>query len=441
MKAKRHAGTELLIPEEMSSGEAEILINQLVRLESRGEEKIHVSRMFPYTFTDGAHAFMLAIEEMFGEALHNVQFDPRGNKILPEKKSIEIGPGETILVPVGEFSLPGIEGEIMTSRAVYRGLIVFELNGFIKEKDLDTLEKLIELTQKKLEEKSIYKAKALKVSLRDGDGDIRMAPGISFMDPNQMTGIFNEHLTASIDSEVLLPIRYPIKAKEIMGGSLKRGVLLAGAFGTGKTLTAVLVAREAVENGWTFIYLANCQEIPEALEFARIYSPAVIFAEDIDLAVSGARTKMVNEIFNSLDGVDSKKDEIITIMTTNNVDEIHPAMKRPGRIDSIIVFDLPDKNTASDIVKMHGGDDVVEMNMGKVGELLQNNTPAVIVETIKRARLRALNRSDGGDTILDMEDIENAYHLILNERNMLGDRRSPNGAVEKTDNVATEKVA
>jgi SpoVK/Ycf46/Vps4 family AAA+-type ATPase len=71
---------------------------------------------------------------------------------------------------------------------------------------------------------------------------------------------------------------------------LKRGVLLEGPYGTGKTLTAFVTAKKCVENGWTFIMLDRVAALKEALTFARMYAPAVVFAEDIDRSVEGERT-------------------------------------------------------------------------------------------------------------------------------------------------------
>jgi len=420
---KRHDGEELLIPEGMTEEMAKNNLTQFFRLEGKGNEIVRVSQTFPYLRPDGAHAFMLAVEEMFGEALQNNT--GRFGEIPPKQIAIEVAPGETAVVPWGEFSLPGIEGSIETDASVQNGLVVFELVALIREKDVSKFRELTALTGKILESKSIYKGKAINASMAG------LEPRISFISPNSdLFGVFNDHLQRSIDSEVMLPIRYPDQAKSIMGGSLKRGILLAGVYGTGKTLTAVQIAAEATKDGWTFVYVKDSSELAKFLEFAKMYSPAVVFAEDIDLVVGRSRDGNVNEILNVLDGVDSKNDQIVTVMTTNSLDDIHKAMMRPGRIDSVIKFDLPDAKTAGGIVRMHGGEDASALDLDEVGELLAGIEPALIVEVVRRARLRALSESGGKNYTLAMQNLEEAFGLVKLERGLV-DTGSLNGVPEK----------
>src|SRR5262249_9702485 len=110
-----------------------------------------------------------------------------------------------------------------------------------------------------------------------------------------------------------------------------------------KTLTAYVTAKKSSSNNWTFIYLDRVAGLHEAFRFAKQYAPSVIFAEDIDRAVNGDdRTTDIDDVLNTIDGIESKGGEIITILTTNHVDQINRAMLRPGRLDAVISIQAPD---------------------------------------------------------------------------------------------------
>jgi SpoVK/Ycf46/Vps4 family AAA+-type ATPase len=53
-----------------------------------------------------------------------------------------------------------------------------------------------------------------------------------------------------------------------------------------------------------------------------------------------------------MDGLDSRG-EVVIIGATNRIDNIDPALRRPGRFDREFVFPLPSKEARSHILKIH----------------------------------------------------------------------------------------
>src|SRR5262249_22003547 len=149
----------------------------------------------------------------------------------------------------------------------------------------------------------------------------------------------DEDIQNQIDTSILVPIMHT-KEVEAQKIPLKRTILLEGPYGTGKSLTARMAARVCEENGWTFILLDRVQGLRTALEFANRYSPAVVFAEDID-RISEERNDAANDLINTIDGVLSKSSKIMTILTTNFADKLDKAMVRPGRLDAVISLRAP----------------------------------------------------------------------------------------------------
>jgi SpoVK/Ycf46/Vps4 family AAA+-type ATPase len=120
------------------------------------------------------------------------------------------------------------------------------------------------------------------------------------------------------------------------------GILLAGDPGVGKTLTAYVTAKKAVDHGWTFVYLSHAADLANGIRFALQYAPCVLFVEDLDRIVAGDdRTEEIDDVLNSFDGVDSKDKELITVLTTNHLEKIPGVALRPGRCDTLVVVTAP----------------------------------------------------------------------------------------------------
>ena len=120
----------------------------------------------------------------------------------------------------------------------------------------------------------------------------------------------------------------------------------------------------------------------------------VIFCEDIDRAMKAEnadRTAEIDDILNIIDGVDTKSSRIITVLTTNDLTGITPAMLRPGRLDAVIDVLPPDAQAAEKLVRLYAGNAVeATEDLTEVGKALDGVIPAVIAEVVKRAKLAQL---------------------------------------------------
>jgi SpoVK/Ycf46/Vps4 family AAA+-type ATPase len=178
---------------------------------------------------------------------------------------------------------------------------------------------------------------------------------------------------------------------------LKRGILLEGKYGTGKSLTARVTAKVATDHGWTFIMLNRSQGLKQAIEFARAYQPCVIFAEDIDRAAD-RENEDVNDLVNLLDGLITKNMEMMVVLTTNFIDKIDRSLLRPGRFDAVISIDAPDAETSAKIVRAYAGPLLAaDADLTEVGETTAGMIPASIREVVERAKLGML--TEGRDNI------------------------------------------
>jgi transitional endoplasmic reticulum ATPase len=361
---------------------------------------------------DGAYALYRAIGEVCGFVDLAATEGP-SEKTPPHMIGVKLPNGATVQIPWGKMQFPGMEGDNYLETKYNVAKMEFEIHGKFKKMWEGVVARIADETKKILKEDSIYKGHAIKVDLSFIEkGGLPVDP--QFMDVSKMKDtdiLLNKKTKMDYSTSVLLRIE---KTKECVqrGMPLKHGCLLAGPYGTGKTLMANWTAKKAVDNGWTFIYVENCRQIKDALRLAEMYSPAVVFAEDIDKAVEGERSIKMNEILNTFDGIDTKRHPIITILTTNHIENINKAFLRAGRIDSLIFLAPLDEETAMQFInsfcKTADGESLLsEGNYKKAAAAMAGIVPAFGSEIINKAKMYAFYRG-GIDEKIIPADLETA---------------------------------
>ena len=156
-----------------------------------------------------------------------------------------------------------------------------------------------------------------------------------------------------------------------LGGKIPKGVLLAGAPGTGKTLLAKAVAGEA---GVPFFSLSGSEfvemfvgvgaaRVRDLFEQAQAHAPSIIFIDELDalgkargigsaLGGNDEREQTLNQLLAEMDGFDTAKG-VILLAATNRPEILDPALLRPGRFDRKVIIDRPDLKGREKILKIH----------------------------------------------------------------------------------------
>lgn len=421
----------------------------LLEKDKEESEPVRVSELVDAMPWDGAQAFQKAVEFLFGWGITRPTpgfFGPNP----PVLRSIKTGPGVNDVIQVfwGAVEIPAAGLTLQTGVGYIDERIVFQVTGTIPKGRRHILEGLIALTRIFARERSIYKGKAIRMWV-DDEGSLEFEREPEFLETDIRTVsqlIFPKKTHSQIHTNLFTPIMYPDVCRQ-MGIPLKRTVLLGGPYGTGKTLTATAAAALAVNNGWTFIMINRVAGLQSVLDFAHRYAPVVVFAEDIDRATSGdERTVEIDDILNTLDGVQSKNHDIITVLTSNHAEQLNRAMVRPGRIDAVIEMELPDADAAERLIRLYGrewisaNEDLTEAANGLVGQI-----PATIREAVEKAKLTAIGRVKGKPTDITSEDIVVAtetmrHHLALLNSEIPDNKNANERLGEALSDVMRESV-
>ncbi|MFF4728447.1 ATP-dependent zinc metalloprotease FtsH [Streptomyces mirabilis] len=197
-----------------------------------------------------------------------------------------------------------------------------------------------------------------------------------------------------------------------MGAKMPRGVLLAGAPGTGKTLLARAVAGEAgvpffSASASEFIEMivgVGASRVRELFAEARKVAPSIIFIDEIDTigrsraggsAMGGhdEREQTLNQILTEMDGF-SGFEGVIVIAATNRADILDPALTRPGRFDRIVNVAPPDRRGREAILRIHTRKIPLspEVDLAQVARTTPGMTGADLANLANEAALLAVKR-------------------------------------------------
>lgn len=153
----------------------------------------------------------------------------------------------------------------------------------------------------------------------------------------------------ALEANVILPLEHSELATEL---SLKpkRGVLLAGPPGTGKTTIGRALAHRlrgkfflvdgTVIAGTPMFY----QQLHGVFDAAMRNAPSVVFIDDSDVIFEGQDPGLYRYLLTMLDGLESESaGGVCLMMTAMDVGSLPPALVRSGRIELWLETRLPDE--------------------------------------------------------------------------------------------------
>jgi transitional endoplasmic reticulum ATPase len=167
-----------------------------------------------------------------------------------------------------------------------------------------------------------------------------------------------DEVLEALEANVILPLEN-VEVSQELGLQPKRGVLLAGPPGTGKTTIGRALSRRLrskffLLDGTTISgtpdFFPRVQRIFEA---ARQNAPCIIFIDDSDVIFeSGYDAGLYRYLLTMLDGLESASaSRICLMMTAMDVGNLPPALVRSGRIELWLEMRLPAAPARADILR------------------------------------------------------------------------------------------
>lgn len=182
------------------------------------------------------------------------------------------------------------------------------------------------------------------------------------------------------------------------GVSQKRGILLLGTPGNGKTMACRWLLSQCHRRGlrWRSVSAqeyAGAKELGDVRELFELDGPGIILFDDFDAAL---RDQDGNEsdratFLTELDGLHSREGVVFLFTSNARVTDLNPAFRRPGRIDLFLHFARPDADLRRKfVVERWHADIVAAVDLDDVAQTTEGLSFAEMDEVKKLLVLRFL---------------------------------------------------
>lgn len=234
-------------------------------------------------------------------------------------------------------------------------------------------------------------------------------------------------------------LKNPDKYKEA-GADIPKGVLLYGPPGTGKTLLAKAVAGEA---GVKFIATSGsdfdekyvgvgASKMRKLFDDAKNNAPCIIFIDEID-SMGGCRhskqnnydRQTLNTLLSEMDGFDGSNG-VVVIAATNRLEDLDPALTRPGRFDNHFAVSLPESaKERKVIIDLYTNNKkfAEDVDFDTFAKETMGSSPATIKTVLNEAAIIAARDNNG---IIDRKILDEAWMKQLMEGHLRRNGESNN---------------
>lgn len=187
-----------------------------------------------------------------------------------------------------------------------------------------------------------------------------------------------------------------------------KGVLLLGVQGGGKSLAA-----KAVAGYWNIPLLRldfgtlynkyfgeTERNLRNSLKQAELMAPCVLWMDEIEkgLATSQSDNATSKRVLSTLlTWMTENQQPVFIVATSNDISQLPPELVRKGRLDEIFFVDLPERNTRSEIFRIHLNKrdmDPASFDLQLLADAADGYTGAEIEQAIVSARYLASSRGN-----------------------------------------------
>lgn len=236
------------------------------------------------------------------------------------------------------------------------------VSAFVAPRDQGVARAVLDRLSARASELNPFRGKVVRAV---GDGGLRL---VAMELPGAVTRA-NVVVPPQVWTEVdlgVVSVRDRFKLLNEHGLGSRRGVLLCGPPGTGKSAVCAAIAGEVVGD-FTVIYVdakAGARLLTDVVQEAqRLGGPVLLVLEDIDLWCQH-RSMSTGGLSELLQAMDIEPDaQILTLASTNDAQTLDKAAIRTGRFDSVVEVGYPSPADAATILStfvrdLPGGDSV-----------------------------------------------------------------------------------
>ena len=213
----------------------------------------------------------------------------------------------------------------------------------------------------------------------------------------------------------LAPLRNP-ELRRTFGKSLRGGLLLYGPPGCGKTFIAKAAAGEL---GAKFIAIGisdvldmwlgqSEQNLKGHFDAARRQAPCLLFFDEVDalgrkrsLMRHSAGSGVISQFLAELDGMQADNHGVFVLAATNHPWDVDSALRRPGRLDRMLLVLPPDAAAREAILRAHCRDRPMagDVDYAAIAARLEDYSGADVAHLCEAAAELALEESLGASTV------------------------------------------
>ena len=389
-----------------------------------------------YCAENGRRSQLLGVsseqKRTFGLSLGDLASPARGGGLMGGRGPEE-GPVDYVNVPAGEdqklaciqFGLLLVEDgahrlAVLVRSADSRGFTQAGVTVEVMAEDRPAAERFLAAVRERMRARNVYRGRIVSLATKPPMNTLEVTfhrlPAIDRDDIVLPAGVLERIERQTIRFAAL---RDRLSAA---GRHLKRGLLLWGPPGTGKTMTAMYLARRMPDRTVLLLTGQSLGLIATSCAMARLLAPATLILEDVDL-VAEERTRqgtgtnaVLFELLNQMDGLGDDAD-VLFVLTTNRPELLEPALaSRPGRVDEAIEVPLPDADCRSRLLDLYGRGMKVELtDREQIVERTAGVSAAFIKELLRKAAVLAADASSGdGQLTVTDEHLDRAmFDLVV----------------------------
>lgn len=194
----------------------------------------------------------------------------------------------------------------------------------------------------------------------------------------------------------------------------KRGILLFGQPGNGKTSIIRTIISQYNFKPVTFVPGSPAESMREAFSYAEEQSPALLYIEDLDSLIENGLD--ISSFLNLLDGI-SSKNGLLVIATANDVKKLKTNItRRPSRFDRKFEIPVPDQEMANVYLKKWFGNVIPVAKCRALAKEAEKHglSYAYLKELYISSMFEALSNNR---KVPNAKDIDNTLSRLIREKN------------------------